>query len=1850
MLTDAPANPLNPTLHWPKAPNYGKQDQQQASPHPHPRRSSEPQRRGSSSQRSCFLGVETWAELVWERWEPGREFTRTLHLKNVHGRLQKLRFRPPATKFFTTIFPQVITLSPGTSFNMPVTFRPLERCEYEDTIEFQSKEGSFQVSLRATIPRHTLELPERVHLPPCAAQHSTKTTFILRNASKLRTGFQWESADPFELCPSSGELSAGEEREVMVFFRPLESRVYQCEASCTFGDQAENTCTMLLQGLAKYPYLEIVTPGEEKQGMEEAKKEEEVKKEEQEQEEEEEECPLLDFGTLPFGSSLEKHFHIHNPSPVASSFSLARLRRPALLESVFEFSVREGLVPPGASVQVPVCFCPLAVDCTSVEYLCLSYPGALGTPHTIKLTGSCSGPLVSLNASVLDLGCVGEGEQVAGAVTLTNSSVVEAHYQFDGGDDGHSVFSVEPPSGTVPPHSTLTLRVHFRPRHPIPHHRRLACLLMHRDPLFLDVIGTCHSELLKPMVLRPRHLEVYREHLSRGLTCYPPDILSSMLAQGRLQLDPQGALKIPEDLTQEVALCVPPPTAKTPMDEYFVSETPAGKRPRSQTPPHQPCCHVCLSPPELLFYDVPNSRHLTLTNHTKGKLCLFWTPGGPESPFAVTPATCTLGPLKTTDFRVTYNPQQANTVHAAQLECFAIYKVLRDHHLTEEVTLCPPWCVTVRVSGHSFRLGHQHFTPRYTLTRPRVVFPAVPEVSYRTVLLQNTGDLPLLFRLGREECPEVSVLPPSGLVPPGSHQVLCLRSMPAHEQTLPLTLPMHFNATPKHTQELTVVSMAEKPRVCVEGDGCVYFRPTAVGCVCERAVRVRNMSRLRLNYQWRIKTSEEHTLSIRPSSGVLQPNENMVQHWRFAPSEEKSYTMKPSLLLWPSQSQADKNKRSRLVLKAVGVACKGNIKAVSEVVEMGQVLVGGCKTFEVPVLNSGGCPVPFSVSVQQSTMGSCSVPDEDDPPALELESDVGCVPARSRLLLRCRVKLQQRAHYTWDLCYHTLNADGSPQGCSQLLCQVRAEGVFPTLEVVDARASGAAEGLSKLQLWELFSLEPWNTCLQRQPGPLELTYRTPTRHSLRRCPSVFTSSILDLNFGAAPLGSEPSCVLLVFQNTGSIPVEWSFLLPEDQQIELEYWAESGDFTPTELHHMRAQDNRLFSVSPRSGTLPPGQQRAVHFTYRHEFAGTDRLPVLMKLSYGREILLNFVGVTVERNQRYLHFTSSKYTFAPVVIGGFEPPKQIYELYNGGALPLRYHVDTEPLEQLRGDSFGHPVLQCLTPYGEVAPGRTVRTEWIFSPLEAKTYTVDVPIHVLEGESALIRFEGSGYDNRALGLSAPNKLDPRLVPCTQRTPLPGQFVFLSQERVCLGDIPVCSRSTRLLFLINTSHRERVLFKWTLTDKDREVVELQPEQGTLAADESALCVLTLHPSGTPCFYQMGLICEVLSEEVVLRHEEEVRRWEEERERQEKEFTITDRDRAPCTSTRTQDKEDAEQKNNFSIRKYKTLPPIRIISSSVLAGGASEARRSRAERRAERERAASASSQVWRRPLPPQPMLLHLGLTARSHSLLEYQTFFSTQFSRHHIHTLKEPRAVSSAVSADQESPAPQEKSPAPQALPSLTRCPEMDIITHTLTSIIRSLLDDPQFHRTISSHQDEPVPYFTQLRPPTPPPSPQQRPSSPSPSPSSPSPSLGPSPQPASPPPSASSPPPPPPSPPTQSESCGPNKVGWAEAAREQGSQNTLHKEQQKGVEEAIRRLPEFGELVEDVLLNTLQNLMMEAHQGELVLTARPRIIALPPVTPPPSSRRRSGCPRKMSRSSPPPPSDSALKDSQGTVAKAD
>ncbi|XP_054471804.1 cilia- and flagella-associated protein 65 [Anoplopoma fimbria] len=1710
--------------------------------------------RQTSSQTSGLVGLELKPELVWETWDLGREFTKTIVLKSTHSKLQKLHVRPPVSKFFTTVIPQVIVLSPGTSLSMPVCFRPLKRCEYEDSIEFQGKDGSFQVCLRAIIPCHALEVPDSVLLPLCAVQNSSNTVFMLKNVSKLKTCFQWMCTAPFQLSPEQGLLRPGYGCHITVSFRPQEALVYQQQAYCRFGeegDKAESCCSVLLQGLAKYPCIQLRNPstkdGKEKCG------------------------PELHYGSVAIGQSLQKHFDIFNPSPVTASFSISQLSSGVhLLESEFSCSVTRGEVAPGGSLRALVTYTPAVVDSVSVEYLSVKCRGALNET-LLKLIGNCVGPTVTLSSSVLDFGCVEEGGAVVQTVELVNYTPVEAFYQWDLDCTGNSVFSIQPASGTVCPHSVTTLKAVYRPTQPIAHHRRVSCIILHRDPIFLDLIGTCHSELQKPVILKPEHLVLYNLHWYRKQN--PPDTLTAMQQDNKEPLDQPGELCPVEEQSHQR------PDKRTPMEEYYQSCL-GCMDPLSCSPLSSP--HVSVVPRELLFNhkissslstSSTHSQPVSITNHTRGKLSLVWT-AAQDSPFTVSPASCDLAPLKSTSFRVTYDPKQLNTLHGAQLECFAYYK---DNHHIEGQLLCPPWCVTVRVIGHSFQPGKENFIPCCSLKPPQVVFPAFSVLSYRTVLLQNSGDLPLTFCLDHSSNPalaeSVSVVPNCGLIQPGKHQILTLRTTPTEDSPKEgYSLHLQLNAA-KHTKELNVVSVVEKLRVSLEGDNSLYFQPTAVGSRTQRSHHIRSLSRLPLRFQWSIPEPDQDLISVEPDAGELHPNESSVQKWSFSPLEEKTYTLKPTLTFWPIQTPG--SNKSHLTLTVVGSGSKGFIEAEKAVLDVGEILVGSCRAIQVPLVNNSPCPVSFCLSVQQILLDEVLNYDPGtEPNALELDCERGTIVSHSKLLLRSTVRPHRRAQYLWTISYQMLNASGFASSPPEAVCEVRAKGVFPTLQVIDVCSGGSVGRLSKVHLWKLFSLDSLNELMLSNPSPAELTYRTPTRHSLSSCPSVFTKAMLDFNFSATPINSEPSIFVLMFHNPGSIPVNWAFLFPADQQIELEYWAETGEFSATELYQMKVQDNHLFSISPRSGTLLPGQQRAVHFTYSHDFAGPDRFPVVLKLSYGREILLNFQGMTLERDRPYLHFASKQHVFTSVTIGDCTPPRQVYELHNCGAVPVRYEVDTAVLSQLKVDNFNHPVLVCLNPEGEVLPGKTGMVEWIFSPLEAKMYQMDVPIHVQFGDSTLVRFEGCGFDSLPLDFTNPFNCSHTKPsePCVKRVPFPGQVVFLSEDSVSLGNIPVCSRSSRILFLTNVSHTDSVNYIW---DKQsyQQVVQIHPERGRLSPGESSLCVLTFTSTDYPTCYQLDVICKVIQEAAITRYRDALQLREKEKERRRDEFTITDKNLTESQGVLI-DKEAvaAPVRKGPPLRKYKTLPPI-CSSGSCETVGTICTKITRAERRAQRE-----TAKALRRPEPPQPALLHLGVTAHSHGLPEYLPHLFDQSNEHYrcFQSVKPQRPEGTSL-----------RTSFPAGLPSTTHGPEREITMHVLTSLLSGILDDPVFTQSLTTLPSKPIPYQIQET------SSSHCSSSPSPS------SL--------PPPDC-----------TTSSHLTPKPQNLSSGTTEQKEQhNTVDKEGTAGYSSnkpQTQNTPHTqhvpADMNEDVLLNTLQNLMMEAVRGELVLTAHPRTVILPPV----------------------------------------
>ena len=115
-------------------------------------------------------------------------------------------------------------------------------------------------------------------------------------------------------------------------------------------------------------------------------------------------------------------------------------------------------------------------------------------------------------------------------------------------------------------------------------------------------------------------------------------------------------------------------------------------------------------------------------------------------------------------------------------------------------------------------------------------------------------------------------------------------------------------------------------------------------------------------------------------------------------------------------------------------------------------------------------------------------------------------------------------------------------------------------------------------------------------------------------------------------------------------------------MDVEGWADPGDYTEEQLHQNLILDNNLYNVTPKSGLLKPGEIIHILLSYSHEFSGFHRLPVVFKLMNGtsrcgKEVLLHFVGFSAIPTKNFLQIPTSNQTLVSMPIGTENPPIQV-----------------------------------------------------------------------------------------------------------------------------------------------------------------------------------------------------------------------------------------------------------------------------------------------------------------------------------------------------------------------------------------------------------------------------------------------------------------------------------------------------------------------------------------------------------------------------------------------------------------
>ncbi|CAM9254296.1 unnamed protein product, partial [Discosporangium mesarthrocarpum] len=704
-------------------------------------------------------------------WSPGGEYVQRLRVKNVSNKLKKLKYRLPTTKYFSLSYPEVIVLSPGTTQELDVVFRPIESEVYNDVIFFKMLDGpnagGFNVPVRALLPTLQVSIPSGMDLGYCQADDTSSRVFYVKNTGEVPAPFAWEVPQPFSISPSTGVAAVGESIPITCSLKPADASVFVGVAVIKVGEgvnaiKPAPLLEMKVSAIGKYCH---VAASEDK----------------------------LDFGKVVVGctgDSVRKEFSLTNHSVVPASFKIVRVDRDR--DSTFTLHPSKAVIPPEDEVVVSAVFDASAAGTFSAEQYEVVTIG--GNKVRLTLQGWAVGPRVTLEkkedpfaqgqgvSDSVNFRDVQVGHMTTRVVYLYNQSEVPARFCF-AVEGESSIFKFSQTRGVIPSCGTdnpgeVQITITFTPEAPSNYYRRIFCLIENQHPLPMDLLGTGYINAKgevkeqRPAPLRHAHVQAFKNRSNADLGRCSPEQLDKILAtQGMSDLfasiGPQGTLPlkratVARPLTRSGEATRVQTAAAS---EFFIDHTDLSQN------------EIVVDQSVVDFGYVGGSAQKTvnITNTTNTKVHVLWNLGPSEEDFGVSPKEMDIPPRSSMPFRVVLSPSQGNCYFFRELEAFIFPKNQRTFRLVKDATLQPPWCLCFRAAGHTFT-GEQYLAKAAMSTNhagQRLTFPACHfgDTVYQTIRLTNLGNIPVYFSFQPDPFGVFYVKPEVGLIPAGDFQV-----------------------------------------------------------------------------------------------------------------------------------------------------------------------------------------------------------------------------------------------------------------------------------------------------------------------------------------------------------------------------------------------------------------------------------------------------------------------------------------------------------------------------------------------------------------------------------------------------------------------------------------------------------------------------------------------------------------------------------------------------------------------------------------------------------------------------------------------------------------------------------------------------------------------------------------------------------------------------------------------------------------------------------------------------------------------------------------------------------------------
>ena len=324
------------------------------------------------------------------------------------------------------------------------------------------------------------------------------------------------------------------------------------------------------------------------------------------------------------------------------------------------------------------------------------------------------------------------------------------------------------------------------------------------------------------------------------------------------------------------------------------------------------------------------------------------------------------------------------------------------------------------------------------------------------------------------------VKPHKGVIRPNEHQIFLFRFAPKMNSYTVDKCEITLNYLEKHLLEVAVVGAGLTPNINLENRGCLYFSPTCKNNFSFQTYEIANLTRSKLCYEWKIPYETRHIFTVDEPNSCLLPYEIKKCVWRFAPDKIEKFNSKVNLVSWIEGEKA--NTSSCYSLRILGVCMIGSLQAAEMYKDFGSVVVGSSVTTEIIIINNNDCALDFELFIKQTSDEHVGSKATNDICVLEFESSIGHVEARSKHVVRCRLRPTRLINYQFTIEYKIIYPNDksaveqinsnqeSPRNMREIFCYMTANGVYPKLKINDIKCLGAASSLSQDYFWKLLSI------------------------------------------------------------------------------------------------------------------------------------------------------------------------------------------------------------------------------------------------------------------------------------------------------------------------------------------------------------------------------------------------------------------------------------------------------------------------------------------------------------------------------------------------------------------------------------------------------------------------------------------------------------------------------------------------------------------------------------------------------------------------------------------------------------